>query len=104
MLIGEIDDTGIRWGRHKGTILGAGAEQLRRLLGNGYGRRDFHMEFEGVRLESCRIISPRMVFTYELMRSIEELGFDNDEPDTDVSPPPDMMSSADDTDRWPQCE
>jgi hypothetical protein len=108
MLLGEIDDTGIRYGGRKGTILGSGGEQLRQLLGNGYGRHEFHMELEGVRLERCRIISPKMVFTYQLMRPIEPLAFDDDEPDTDVCAPPDIPSSADacadDTDRWPRYE
>ncbi|MBW2455779.1 MAG: hypothetical protein JRI68_14780 [Deltaproteobacteria bacterium] len=101
-LIGEIEAYGIRFGDGKGIIVGRGADQLKHLLGNGYGRCLFHMELDGIRLEQCRIISPRMVFTYQDSRPIVELGFDDDEPDTYRSGTPDITSTADDTDRWPQ--
>jgi len=101
-LIGEIDALGIRFSDGKGIIVGRGAGQLKQLLGNGYGRRVFHMEVDGVRLEQCRIISPRMVFTYQRQQPIVELGFDDDEPDTYRTATPDLSDSADDTDRWPQ--
>ncbi len=104
MLIGEIEALGVRFGDGKGIIVGRGAHQLKHLLGNGYGRVQFHMELDGIRLEQCRILSPRMVFTYQESRPIVELGFDDDEPDTYRSGTPDIGLSADDTNPWPQHE
>jgi hypothetical protein len=105
-LLGEIDGSSILYSEGKGTIVGDAAHELKKLLGNGYGRRQFHMELDGVRLEDCRVVSPKMVFTYRLIRRIEELGFDDDEPDTYVtsSQGGDIALPEDDADTWPPRE
>jgi hypothetical protein len=103
-LLGEIDDTGVRYSEGRGIIDGFGAQQLKRLLGNGYGRKIFHMELAGVRLENCRVVSPSMVFTYQTLQRIEELGFEDDEPDTYVTLVDELADNGDDDgpDTWPE--
>ena len=104
VLLGEIEDTGVRYSEGRGIIDGFGAQQLKRLLGNGYGRKIFHMELAGIRLENCRVVSPSMVFTYQTLQKVEELGFDDDEPDTYVTLVDELADNGDDDgpDTWPE--
>jgi len=97
-LLGHIDDTGVVFDGGRGAIVGAGAEQLRRLLGQGYGRREFHMELRRLRLENCRIISPKMVFTYRWSRELEDEHTDEDVADTY----PELIDGPDTYPDWSQ--
>ena len=82
VVLGQIDRQGVIFSDRRGAIVGHSAHQLRRLLGNGFGRVRFHMELEELRLEDCRVVSPHMVFTYRAEvaardTDVEELAFED---------------------------
>jgi hypothetical protein len=70
-VVGHIDDDAVSHEDGRGTIVGEAASALKELLGQGYGRRKFHILRPASRLDNCRIVSPHVVFTYEKMRHLD---------------------------------
>lgn len=70
-VIGHIEDDAVTYADGRGAIVGPSAGVLKEMLGQGYGRRKFHILRAAVRLEGCRIVSPHVIFTYENAKDLD---------------------------------
>ena len=70
-VLGHIADDAVNHDDGRGTIVGDAAAVIKEMLGQGYGRRKFHILRPASRLDGCRIVSPHVVFTYEKMRHLD---------------------------------
>lgn len=71
-VLGHIDDDAVSFANGRGTIVDPAATKLKELLGQGYGRKKFHILLAASRLEGCRVVSPHVVFTYEEMHLLDD--------------------------------